>query len=74
MHLDPTRAITRGLVAAALFTVGLVGGCERAPSSRTGASKSPVGAPACVTKVAERAACALPPRGAMEQGARPDLR
>jgi len=67
MHLDRTRAMALGLLAAALVTVGLMVGRGRSPISSAGARGLPAGTPACVTAVVEHSACVLPPRGTGEQ-------
>jgi hypothetical protein len=66
MNLERTGALwLLGLTAAvALLVFGLPIARGRAAASPITGSPAPVEARACMTVVAEHAACALPPRGA----------
>jgi hypothetical protein len=62
MTLDRTMALAMGLAAAGLLTLGLTLGMERSATAGRGVPAVPSAERACVTTVAEHAACALPPR------------
>ena len=65
MHLARVRRMGLGLLAVALVALSLAV-LGRSPDSRSGASGSAARVPPCTTRVAEHAACALPPRRAVE--------
>ena len=69
MKLDRTRTVAMGVGAAALLTIGLAIGAGRSPAPRAPPPTPSAAGPACVTVVAEHAACALPPHRTAGQSA-----
>ena len=68
MKLDRIMTVAIGLAAAGLLTLGLTLRDERSPTPGPTVPASTPAERACVTVVAEHAACALPPRHPTEQG------
>ena len=70
MKLDRTLIIALGLaVASALLSFRLTVGSGHSSASQTPVPSTSAREHACVSVVAEHAACTLPPRHALERGA-----